>query len=337
MKRAGRLFPRISERANLLVAFHRALRGKRDRDEVRRFSQNLERRLCELRAGIETDSLPLGRYTQFIIHDPKERIITAPCFEERVLHHAIMNVCEPVFERRLIADTYACRKGKGRIAALLRAQQFAGSHTHFLKYDIRHYFDSISHAILKQQLATLFKDTPLLRLFGRIIDGFRSALGKGLPIGSLMSQHFANFHLAALDRFVKETLRIPGYVRYMDDMALWANSGNELSAALVRIEQFVSTELRLEMKPTPYINRVRHGMDFLGCRVFSGHMELNRRSRRRFARGLATLERLYLAGRIGEEELQQRATAMVAFTRTKGVCSWKFRTAVLKSLEVDSQ
>ena len=174
----------------------------------------------------------MGRFRQFVIRDPKERIISAPPFAERVLHHALMNVCEPHLERWLIPDTFACRAGKGRDRRSRSRRHFAGRFPFFFKLDIRKYFDSVPHDRLLDRLARRFKDRPLLDLFGRIVRSFRASLGRGLPIGSLTSQHFANFYLGWFDRFVKETLRLRGYMRYMDDMALWADDRATLRAAL---------------------------------------------------------------------------------------------------------
>jgi hypothetical protein len=123
----------------------------------------------------------LGRFRQFVIHDPKERIITAPCFPERVLHHGVMNVCEPVFERWLIDDTYACRRGRGRVAAVLRAREFTCRFPFYLKLDIRKYFDSVPHDELVARLHRLFKDGRLLELFARIVRRFAVLWGEGYP------------------------------------------------------------------------------------------------------------------------------------------------------------
>lgn len=337
MKRAGHLFERIVERENLRHAFHRAARGKRDRSDARIFAGDLENNLQEIARQLLAGTFPLGRFHQFVIRDPKQRIITAPCFPERVLHHAIMRVCEPVFERWLIDDTFACRTGKGRDAALLRAKQFAGRFPAFLKLDIRKYFDSISHEVLLDRLTRLFKDRRLLHLFERIITSFRSDAGRGLPIGSLVSQHFANFYLGWGDRFVKETLRVRGYVRYMDDMSLWSDSPSRMKAMLAVYKEFFQVELQLDLKPEPYINRTAHGMDFLGCRVFRGHITLNRRSKVRYRRKLKTLEAEYNTGELSAAELQQRADSLTAFTQTAGVSSWQFRRRVLQQLAVDGR
>jgi hypothetical protein len=334
MKRVAHLFEQIVDRDNMRLAFSRAVRGKRDRRDARRFSEHLEDNLRAVQQRLLCGDFCVGRFHQFVIHDPKGRIITAPCFEERVLHHAITNVCEPVFERWLIADTYACRVGKGRLPALDRAREFARSFGFFLKLDIRKYFDSIPHDELLQRLTRIFKDRRLMQLFDRIVRSFRGLLGRGVPIGSLTSQHLANFYLGWFDRFVKEQLRVKGYVRYMDDMALWGGSTCELSARLDACREFLDTELRLELKDAPYINRVRHGVDLLGCRVFPSHVTLNCRSRTRFRRKLAALEAAFQSGEIEELQLQQRAGSLVAFSTSGAVSSFQLRRRVLQGLAV---
>jgi RNA-directed DNA polymerase len=265
------------------------------------------------------------------------RPLTAPFFRDRVLHHALTLVCEPVFERLLIADTFACRRGKGREAAVERAMQFAGRHKWFLKLDIRKYFHSIDHQRLLELLGRKFKDRRLLDLLGRIIASYEVAPGKGLPIGSLTSQHFANFYLAGLDRFVKERLGAGGYVRYMDDFVVWGGDRHWLATARDRIAEFAEVDLSLNLKAAPYINRCDFGMDFLGCRVFPTHVSLNRRSRVRFRRQLRWLEREHADGRLDELSLQQRATALVAFTRGGSTASWRWMSRVIESGLVDGQ
>lgn len=332
MRRAGQLFDAIVSQQNLRIACGKALCGKRDRPEARRFVTNLEQELDRLATGLLQNDYALGRCRQFVVHDPKERLITAPCFAERVLHHAIMNVCEPVFERWLIDDTYACRVGRGRLKALARAQQFAAENSWFLKLDMRKYFDSIPHVPLLARLTRLIKDQRVLKLFARIVGSFQGDAGRGLPIGSLTSQHLANFYLGAFDRFVKESLRVRGYVRYMDDCGLWGPSASELHEILNASRKFLQQELSLQLKPEPYINRTSHGMDFLGCRVFPTHMTLNRRSRVRFRRKILAIEAELKAGELDEASAQQRQTAVVAFATAGNVASWHFRYGVLEQL-----
>lgn len=334
MKRISGLWPQILDRANLRLAATKALRAKRSRFDARRYMNRLDENLSELATGLANQTFPIGRYQQFVVHDPKERVITAPCFEERVLHHAIMNVCEPIFERGLISDTFACRRERGRLAALDRARFFSHRHAWFLKMDLRKYFDSICHSRLLELLERLFKDGELLDLFATIVHAYRPQVGYGLPIGSLTSQHFANFYLSSFDRYVKEHLRVCGYVRYMDDFVLWGNDRRQLQEIGADVVEFVETQLELTCKFGPLANRASLGMDFLGCRVWPTHLTLNRRSRIRFQRKLMELERGYDNQEITIEELHQRGTSLVSFTRTPGLCSWRFRAAVLKKYSV---
>jgi retron-type reverse transcriptase len=337
MKRTGHLLEQIVEYENLRRAVERALRGKRHRPDARWFVDHLDTNLRELREQLLSGSLALGCYHQFVIYDPKERVITAPCFRERVLHHAVINICEPILERWLIDDTYACRRGRGRIVALQRTRRFSRRYAFYLKLDIRKYFDSVPHPEIKQRLRRLFKDPKLLMIFDQIIDSFRPMLQRGLPIGSLTSQHFANFYLAWFDRFAKEQHRLPGYVRYMDDMLLWSNSKADLRKFQDAATDFLACELKLQVKESPYINRSGHGVDFLGCRVFPWGVTLNRRSRVRYGHKLRQLERDFAMGAIDERDLQQRATALTAFATGADVKSWKFRKRVLKRSSVSSQ
>jgi len=221
MKRAQNLFDQIDDHENLRQAAHAAMKRKRAKMEARLFASNLEQELNQLSDKISRGTLVLGKHHQFWIRDPKERLITAPCFRERVLHHAMIRVCEPIFERWLIPDTYACRLGKGRIAALLRAKQFSSRFGFYLKLDIRKYFPSIPHSQLIVLLKRLFAEPRLLGLWSQVLSSYSPATKCGLPIGSLTSQHLANAYLGRLDRLVKEELREKGYVRYMDDMVLW--------------------------------------------------------------------------------------------------------------------
>ncbi|HUY34674.1 MAG TPA: reverse transcriptase/maturase family protein [Pirellulales bacterium] len=334
MQRAGHLFDQALAWNNLREAAARALRGKRHRPDARRFASDLDVRLSSMRVELAAGTYLFGRCHQFVVHDPKQRIITAPDFRDRVVHHALINVCEPVFERWLIDDTYACRRGRGRIAAVLRARCFARRFGYYLKLDIRKYFDSIPHAELLRRLERLFKDPRLLDLFARLVGSFRGSVGRGLPIGALTSQHFANFYLGWFDREVKERWRVKGYARYMDDMVLWGDSAAGLRELRRRAIAFLSDELRLTVKPAHYLNRSQHGLDFLGCRVHPDRLTLNRRSRVRFRRKLAALESMRRRETITPSDLQRRGTALVAYARAAGVNSWQFRQRALRQMEV---
>ncbi len=210
MKRAGNLMAAIADRENLLLAFWKAQKGKRGKAETIRFRENLEAELARLRSALLEGPLGFGAYRSFTVHDPKERVICAAPFADRVLYHAVMNVCHASFEAYQVYDSYACRVGKGTHKAVERARAFAGRYRHYLNLDIRRYFDSIDHEILKTQLRRRFKERRVVEILDAVIASYETAPGKGLPIGNLTSQYFANHYLGALDHFVKETLRCRG-------------------------------------------------------------------------------------------------------------------------------
>lgn len=304
----------IAEPANLRLAFWKAAKSKRAKADCRAFQQKLDENLASMRAELLSGTVAVGDYHLFTIHDPKERTICAASFRERVLQHALMNVCEPLLERAAIYHSYACRKGRGQQVAVRRAMGYARQSGWFLKMDIRKYFDSIDQEVLRSLLERKFKDERLLELFDRILATYQTAPGRGLPIGNLTSQHFANYYLAPLDRFVTETLKCRSYVRYMDDFVVWGQSAAELREVWRQVEGFLNLELKLELKSNVMLNRTERGMDFLGYRIFPNDLRLARRSKRRFASKFRGYEREHRDGVWSELELQQRMTALIAFT-----------------------
>lgn len=324
MKRATGLFDQIHQLENLRIATARAMRGKRARLEVRRFLARLDENLMDLSLRIREGNLVLGELNQFVIHDPKKRLISAPCFRERVLHHAVMNVCEPVLEAFAIRDSYACRVGGGQFAALARARHFSRRTGYFLKLDVRRYFESIPKVVLITKLERRFRERRLVSLLENIVRSFEPEIPHGLPIGSLTSQHFANFYLGFLDRFVKEHLRIRGYVRYMDDFVLWHDDRALLHGVAGSLAEFSDVELGLSLKP-PIINPVTTGMDFLGHRVFPDGIRLNRRSRRRYRIRVSRIMQEMDSGKITEREGQERLLSTTAFTSKATCATWRKR------------
>jgi RNA-directed DNA polymerase len=313
MKRVGKLWPAVLARENLLDAFHKAARGKRRKIEVWSFSRDLDRELELMRAQLLNRSFETGRFHVFKVYDPKERTIHAARFPERVFHHAVMNVCEPFLDRRSVYHSYACRKGKGRLAAVEAALVAARGAEWYLKLDIRKYFESIPHGPLLAALERVFKDPDLLYWFGRIVRGHRGEEGRGLPIGSLTSQHFANFHLGALDRLCQEDAGTTAYVRYMDDFVCWSHEKAVLQVLGRRIESLLSEKLGLELKHSPSPQPAARGMDFLGYRLYPDHVRLARRSKTRYLRRMRLLARLSDAGVLSEDQTQTRLTAATAF------------------------
>jgi len=323
VKRQGQVVAAIATRDNLLLAFTKARRGRRAAREV----LDLDGEVARLQEEIVRGTVQPGAYHTFEIRDPKPRRIFAPPFRDRVLHHAIMNVCEARMERALIDDTYACRRRKGTRAALLRAQQFARRFPFVLKLDVRRYFDSIDHGVLLRQLERLFKDRALLALFARILGTYATAPGKGLPIGTLTSQHFANLYLGRLDQFVKGTLRCRGYLRYMDDFLLFGANRKHLRECLAQVHAFLDAELRLALKP-PILVPAAAGFVFLGFRVHARHFSLSGARKRRVARALRGCAAGYEAGASTEAEYAQRLQAIVAHTEVAAARAWRRRLLV---------
>ena len=223
--------------------------------------------------------------------------------------------------------TYACRVGKGRLKALAAAQRNARRANWYLKLDIRKYFESIPHEPLLHQLQQMFKDPEVLYWLERIIRSHQSSAQRGLPIGSLSSQHLANVYLSPLDRLCQAAEGVRGYVRYMDDFVCWSSEKAPLLSLGRALQTFAAEALGLELKSAPAPQRVALGMDFLGCRIFADHTRLARRSKVRYRRKLALLEALAGQGLLTETELQARLCALTAFTLP--VRSYQFRQRVL--------
>jgi retron-type reverse transcriptase len=315
MKCYGGLFERIVSFENLLLAAKKAWRGKRHKGSVAAFYFNLESELIQLQQELISDTYQPQPYRQFEICEPKIRKISSSHFRDRVVHHAIMNIVEPIWERGLIFDTYACRVGKGTHAALQRARHFTRRFRYFLKCDIQKYFDSIDHSVLRKIILGKIKDRQLLALLEKIIahELPGSASGRGLPIGNLTSQHFANLYLSGLDHHLKETLRVPGYVRYMDDFICFSDEKGSLQAILREIRLYLKEQLGLVLKEKVVkIAPVSEGVPFLGCRVFRGNIRLQRQNMIRLRRKIRKNETLFLHGKITEKKLVQSVGSMVA-------------------------
>ena len=325
MKRVGNLMEMIASPDNLRQAFIKAAKGKRWKKDCLRFQLNIDYEIEWMRKGLIDGDIAIGDYHYFTIHDPKKRLICAASFRERVLHHAVMNVCESTFERLSVSDSYACRKGKGSLKAVNRASIFGTSHPWFLKMDVRKYFDSVDHSTLINLLSNRFKDPILLGLFKRVIYSYNTVPGRGLPIGNLTSQYFANFYLGGLDRFIKESLKRSAYVRYMDDFVVWGESSDDLATVKIQVRKYLEEILNLELKSSTALNQTWFGMDFLGYRIYPNIIRLARRSKVRFARKKAVYENLFLSGEWTEFQLQQRMTALIAFVKPANTVGFRRR------------
>lgn len=310
------MYERLCSWDNLLLAYNKASRGKRGHPNVAAFEHRLEDNLCTLRQDLVDGFYTPGRYVSFYVHEPKRRLISAAPFRDRVVHHALCNVIEPLFERSFIADSYANRIEKGTHRALDRCQTFARRYRYVLQFDIRQFFPAIDHAILRAILSRKILDSRVLWLIERILSGgagvlseeyavvyfagddlFAATRQRGLPIGNLTSQFWANVYLNPFDHFVKRELRCPAYLRYVDDFLLFGDEKPALWAWKAAIIQWLA-RLRLTVHPGSRPRPVSEGVPFLGFVVYPNHRRLKRRKGIQFAQRFHALAGLYAEGSV---------------------------------------
>lgn len=314
---------------NLYQAYRQARRGKRGKPGVASFEFNQEAELLGLQDELLAERWQPGAYHSFFIHDPKRRLISAAPFRDRVVHHALCNLIEPVWERRFIFDSYANRVGKGTHRALQRCQEFARRYPYVLQCDLEQYFPSIDHVILLEILARQVADPQILSLIERILasgigvldqvyqmcwfpgdDLWERLRPRGLPIGNLTSQFWANVYLNSFDHFIKRELRCPAYLRYVDDFVLFATDKPSLWRWKSAIEQRLAG-LRLTLHP-PQVFPVETGIPFLGFRIYPDHRRLKRRKGIAFQRRFKTLYLRWRAGEIPRQRLDDSARSWAA-------------------------
>lgn len=329
MKRVGNLWPQFVSFPNLLRSAHKARRGKRSRPSVCQFDFHLEPELWRLHDELVAGTYRPGPYRSFKIFEPKERVISAAPYRDRIVHHALTATLDPIFEASFIHDSYACRKGKGTLAAVDRAQYFAKRFKYVLKADVRKFFPSIDHDVLKSLIARKIKDPDVQQLANQIIDHstpqesmLRWFPGddlfspmerrQGIPIGNQTSQFFANVYLDPLDHFVKDRLQIEGYVRYVDDFLLFNDDKHILGKARTEIAAFLAT-LRLRLHPKKnVVFPVTQGIRFLGYRVFPTHRLVVKENVWRFLRRVKRMQSDYRDGKTSFAQIQKRITSWSA-------------------------
>lgn len=312
MKRIGFLIEKIAAIDNLRLAFWKAGKGKRYSASVVTYSRDLDKNLLALQAEILSGEVKVGNYHYFKIFEPKERQICASAFQEQVLHHAMMNICHPYFEAYQIDESYASRKEKGTYAAIKKAKDHTENYDFYLKLDVKKFFDSIPHEVMKQQMRRLFKDARVLQIFDAIIDSYEAAPNLGVPIGNLTSQYFANHFLAVLDHYIKEDLAVAAYVRYMDDMVIWHNDKGKLFAIREKINDFLEKKLQCTLKPEA-LNFCKKGLPFLGYFIFPHQIRLRQQSKQRFIRKMNLIEMNYHKESWSESHCQRKALPLQQF------------------------
>ncbi len=329
MKRFGDLYPRITSFENLFLAAKEASRAKRYRDPVLQFNYNLERNLFDLQRDLIEKTYQPGSYKTFIIHDPKRRMISAAPFRDRVVHHALCRVVAPLLDRSYIYDSYANRTGKGSHRALRRFIEFARKYRYILRCDIRKYFPSIDHEILKDKIRRKIKCLDTLWLLETIIDSsnpqepvYHYFQGDnlftpferrhGLPIGNLTSQHFAVLYLNDVDHWIKEQLGCQAYLRYVDDFALFDDDREQLTEwkdmITCRIEQ---ERLRLHQVKSQ-VHATRKGCEFVGFRVLPTHVRVAQKAITRAKRRIRELKAAYAQGEINLGRVHNSIQSWVA-------------------------
>ncbi len=323
MKRSRVDLSAVADWHNLISAFGRAAAGCRGNPAAERFRDNLDANLQQLQQEILEGNVRVGEMTSFCIRDPKTRIIHAPCFRERVLHHALIAHVGPVLDRTLVDDTFACRKGKGTLAAVQRCQHHLRRFSWYVQIDIRSFFANIDHRILVTLLLRKFKDPGLLALMEQLIFSYRAEPGKGLPIGALTSQHFANYYLAGLDRLLLESIGVRGLVRYMDDLLWCCDSKEQARRSLQEVCLFLAETLKLAVKEPPRIGQSRCGTLFCGFRVLPGCLLLSRRRKRRYIERRRYWENRYAQGKISVEKLQAGYAAILGMTVHADALVWR--------------
>lgn len=284
MKRKNNLYQQIISIENLMLADAKASKGKSEQYGVKQHNKNKEANIQALHEMLKNKSYATSPYTTFTVYEPKERLVyRLPYFPDRITHHAVMNVMEDIFVSTFTADTYSCIKGKGIHAAVenLKAALRDETGTHYcLKLDIRKFYPSVNHDILKQLLRRKLKDRDLLWLLDGIIDS-----ADGLPIGNYLSQYLANFYLTYFDHWLKETKAVKYYFRYADDIVILAPDKSYLHNLLVEIKAYLNDNLKLTVKDNYQVFPVdTRSIDFVGYRFYHTHTLLRKSIKKAFAK-----------------------------------------------------
>jgi retron-type reverse transcriptase len=347
MKRYGGLYERITSFENLYLAARSARLGKRHKQSCAAFEMNIEEGLTALREELLQKTYCPGAYREFTIYERKPRRISAAPYRDRVVHHALCRVIEPIFERSFIHDSYACRPGKGTHSAVDRFTTFARRHRYVLKTDIRKYFPSIDHEILFARIARKIKCPDTLWLIRLIIDTSNQQeenvqyyqgdnlltpleRRRGIPIGNLTSQFFANIYLDGLDHYVKEDLQCRSYIRYVDDITVFGDDKQKLWKISRAMDGYISA-LRLTMHPDKtVVVPVNQGVDHLGYRVFPDHRRLRKDNVVRFKRRMVKMQNSYRTGQITLREVNSSVQSWIG--HAKHADTYKLREKIFAGI-----
>ncbi len=320
MKRVNNIFDKLISFGNLYFAFKKAMKGSSKKYSSSYFHFNYEKEIIKLRDELKNGTYKPERYRYFMIYEPKEREISVAGFRDRVVHHALINVLEPVFDKRFIFHSYATRKNKGTQKAIKQAQNYLKNKYFYLKSDIKKYFQNIDHSILIYLIERKIKDKKIMDLIGIILQNNDISkernLNKGLPIGNLTSQFFANIYLDKLDHFVKEDLKIRYYIRYMDDFVFFENDKEKLKEILFIINNYLRKNLKLGLKEkATFINTRLNGLPFLGMRIFPNNIRIKKENVNRIVKKINLRRYQFLNSKISEKKYIQSLNSIYSFLR----------------------
>lgn len=318
MKIYKNVFEKIISLENLFLAWERFKRDKQQKKDVQEFEWKLEENLFQLHRDLKHKRYKHGPYRPFYIQDPKQRHIHKATVKDRVLHHAIFSVLNPIFEPSFIAHSFSCRVKKGTHKGIATLDNMLGvvsknnSRPCFvLKCDIRKFFEMIDHNILLDIIRKKIKDSDALWLLEKVIESFTSRYSnlferKGVPIGNLTSQLFANIYLNGFDQFVKHNLKVKYYCRYTDDFVVVSGNEQYLKGLIVSINSFLEGKLKLELHPEKVsIRKFRQGIDFLGYVLLPHYRTLRTKTRQRIFKKLCRRVGEYKSGVINLKTLEQ--------------------------------
>lgn len=332
MKTYNNLFSEIATFENLYLAYRQARKGKRAKAPVADFELNFESQLIKLQEELLSLTYKPGAYRNFIVYEPKKRLVSAAPFRDRVVHHALCRVIEPIWDARFHSKSYACRMGKGTHAAIDQAHKWVRRYPYVFHGDIVKYFPSVDHQILMGLITKKIRDPKVIWLAQTILDTgrdiqpqeqpllyfpgddlFAALRPRGLPIGNLTSQFWANVYLNELDTFVSQELHCHAYLRYMDDFLLFSDSKAELNIWKNAIRDFLGAWLRLMMHANKsVVIPTRTGLNFCGMVLFPEKRKLRRTSIMRFLTRLKTQRSLYSQGQMSLEEMTISVQSWIA-------------------------
>lgn len=338
MKRHNHLYQEICSFENLLDAAKKARRGKRFQDAVALFHHNIEEELVQLKRELLSETYRPGKYRNFTIYDTKPRLISAAPYRDRIVHHALCNILEPLFEPTFIYHSYACRKGKGTHKAVDFLQKKMQSHAYYLQCDIQRYFPSINHQVLEGLLDKKIKCKPTMRLIHTLLENApveslsipEAQNRTGLPIGNQTSQFFANVYLNPLDHRIIEDFGACVYLRYVDDFIILDDSKLFLNEIRAKISEFLGKHLLLKLHPKRQtIAPVTRSADFLGFHVFPSHRRLRRENGYRFVKRLRKMQDNYRKDKIDLRKVNERVSAWLS--HSSHADTFGLRTAIFES------